>query len=71
MTFWPKMLGAVVCWFLSMLSLMVVADHYITPIATDSLGLKLLMVLAIVVVILVVTLAICAFWLWVWARKYW
>jgi len=54
-----------------MLALMVVVAHYVEPITTGSLGMKVLLTLVAGSAAIVVIVAALAFWLWLWVREYW
>lgn len=70
--FWPRMSSAVVCWFLTMITLSVVVAHYMpTTPPLEELWMKLVLVLAASVGIIAALVAILLFWLWVWTRRYW
>ncbi len=72
MTFWPRMFCAAMCWFVSMLAILVTAGHYLPTVpASSDLGQKLLFTAGVGVASIVVLTVTLFFWLWLWARKYW
>lgn len=69
MTFWPRMLCAIVCWFLTVL-LLITTGTYFLPQASlhASLLMRLFQTLVAGVVVLVGVGITLAFWLWVWIK---
>ena len=69
---WSRLFCAVVCWFVSVLTIMIIAVHYTPPIPPSiEQHIKMLIMLSSGISMFVVILAVLAFWLWVWTRKYW
>ena len=73
MTFWPRLLIAVVCWFMSILVVIVLADYYLIPLTQQytSILSRLIYVLVASTGILMVIASTLVFWFWVWMRNYW
>ena len=70
MKFWLRLFGAVVCWFLTMLTIFVVTNHYLEVTLTSSLWQELVVVVGIAVAMIAILMTTLLFWLWVWIRKY-
>lgn len=69
MSFWPRMLGTVVCWFLSILMIIATLAYYhvLIPLpALDNLMIALGYVLLAGVLVVIAAIATLAFWMWVW-----
>ena len=69
MSFWTRLLFTVICWFLTMLVLIVVAAEYV-PHAPAELGPKVLYALLVGACMIVVVAVTLWTWMWVWMRKY-
>jgi len=70
--FWPRLCCAVVCWFVSMIALIITVAHYTPPIPLSAeLWMKLLLTVVIGIGVIAALVAVLAFWLWIWVRKYW
>lgn len=69
MTFWPRLLCAVVCWLLTMLMLFTIAHYYLPPVPINmGLLMELLRVLGMSAAVVILLVGTLAFWLWVWVR---